>query len=119
MHAVVQFSALLRNVIIARLITPADFGIAATFVMTVALLEMMSNLDADKLLIQAEYGNEPRFQHATQLMQSFRGVVSALILFAVAQPLSSLFGVPQAIGAFRGIALIPLIKGLTHADPNR
>lgn len=118
-QAVVQGSALLRNVIIARLITPADFGIAATFAMTVSLLEMVSNLDADKLLIQAEFGNQPRFQQASHLLQSIRGLASALILFVVAQPVSSLFGVPQAVDAFRAIALVPLIKGLAHTDPSR
>lgn len=119
MQAVVQGSALLRNVIIARLVTPADFGIAATFALTVVLLEMISNLDADKLLIQAEYGSAPRFQHTAQFVRAARGLLSALILFAAAGPLSHLFGVPQADWAFRCIALVPLIKGFAHADPIR
>lgn len=119
MQVIVQGSALLRNVIIARLVTPADFGIAATFALTVALLEMVSNLDADKLLIQAEYGAVPGFQHTAHFVRAVRGLLSALILFAAAGPLSHLFGVSHAEWAFRGIALVPLIKGFAHADPIR
>ena len=48
-----QSFALVRNVIIARLISPDDFGIAATFVITVSLFEMISNLAVDQLLVQA------------------------------------------------------------------
>ena len=41
---------LLRNIIVARLVSPEDFGIAALFVMTVSFLEMFSNLAVDTLL---------------------------------------------------------------------
>jgi O-antigen/teichoic acid export membrane protein len=119
MQAIVQGSALVRNVVIARLVTPADFGVAATFALTVVLLDMISNLDADKLLIQAEYGSAAGFQRTAQFVRAIRGMLSALVLFLVATPLSHLFGVPDAEWAFRCIALVPLIKGFAHADPVR
>jgi len=64
---------LLRNIIVARLISPEDFGIASLFVMTVSFLEMVSNLAVDTLLIQSPHGENPRFQQTSQLMMAVRG----------------------------------------------
>ena len=38
-----QGFALLRNVIVARMVTTADYGIASTFMVTVQLLESLSD----------------------------------------------------------------------------
>ena len=59
-----QGCSFLRNVIVARLITPADFGIAATFAMTLSLVEMVSNLAAEKLLVQSRM---KRYSMAAQM----------------------------------------------------
>ena len=74
----------IRNIIIARLISPNDFGIAATFVITVSLLEMISDLAAHRLLVQAKDGNEERFQETAHLLMVVRGAVNAVLLFLLA-----------------------------------
>ena len=60
-QVIIQACSFVRSVILARLISPEDFGIAATLAMTFSLFEMVSNLSAELLLVQAEDGNEPRF----------------------------------------------------------
>jgi O-antigen/teichoic acid export membrane protein len=114
-----QACAFLRSVILARLISPANFGIAATFAMTFYLLDMISNLAADTLLIQAQEGDNPSFEDTAHLWQAARGLVNALLLFAVAGPASTMFGDSQAKWAFRVLALVPLISGFTHFDKSR
>jgi len=118
-QVVVQLCSFARSVILARLISPEDFGIAATFAMTFALLEMVSNLSAQSLLVQAPDGDAPPFQGTAQLLLVFRGFINAALLLAVAVPLSSLFGVPQARWAFYWIAAIPLLRGFVHLDLSR
>lgn len=44
----------IRNIIVARLISTDDFGIASTFFISISLFEMISNLSVDRLLVQAE-----------------------------------------------------------------
>lgn len=114
-----QGLSFVRNVIIARLIGPAEFGIAVTFAIVVALLEMISNLSADKLLVQADDGDDPQFQGTAQLMQAGRGLVLAGILFALAWPASMLFQVPEARWAFQCLAIVPLLRGFEHLDAKR
>lgn len=110
---------LLRNIIVARLVSPEDFGIAALFVMTVSFLEMFSNLAVDTLLIQSPHGEKPRFQQTSQLMTAVRGLGIALLLLLFAGPVARLFDIPAATWAFRLLAVVPLIRGLAHQDMSR
>ncbi len=108
-----------RNIIVARLLTPADVGIGATFWITVALLQMISDLASDRLLIQAKDGDEPRFQDTLHLWEFGRGLLNSLLLFGLAWPVAYLFKTPQALWAFQCIALVPLLRGLCHLDMRR
>lgn len=46
-----------RNIILARILMREDFGVGATFSMTIAFLEMMSNLGQKKQIIQNNRGD--------------------------------------------------------------
>ena len=118
-QAVSQLCSFVRSVILARLISPENFGIAATFAMTFALLEMVSNISAQTLLVQAADGNDEDFQATGHLLLVVRGVLNATMLLLLAAPLSSLFDVPQARWAFYWLAVIPLARGLGHLDASR
>ncbi len=111
--------ALARNIILARLISPEDFGIAATFAITLTLIESVSEVAADKLLIQAKDGDDPQFQGTVHLFQVFRNLLTAGVLLAVAGPISRLFSAPQALEAFQWLALVPAIRGFAHTDIRR
>lgn len=114
-----QGFSFVRNIIIARLISPDDFGIAATFVIAVSLLEMISDLAAHRLLVQAEDGNDERFQETAHLLMAVRGTVNAVFLFLLAWPFSRLFNIPEARWAFQCLAIVPLVMGFAHLDRKR
>jgi O-antigen/teichoic acid export membrane protein len=101
------------------LISPADFGIASIFAMTFYLMEMISNLATETLLVQAEDGDDPQFQATAQLLLAVRGSMNALIILFLARPISHLFSVPQANWAFACLALVPFVKAFTNLDPSR
>lgn len=107
---------LLRNIIVARLVSPEDFGIAALFIMTISFLEMVSNLAIDTLLVQSPYGDSPRFQQTSQMMTAVRGLCIAIVVFCLAAPIAKIFNIPVATWAFRLLAIVPLIRGLAHQD---
>ena len=114
-----QALSLVRNIIVARLLSPEDVGIAATFWVVVSLLEMVSDLAADRLIIQAKNGDDPRLQATAQFWQFMRGVISAAMICLLAHPAVMLFGVPQAEWAFYWMALVPLLRGMLHLDVKR
>lgn len=114
-----QLLGFVRNMIVARLISPADFGIASTFAVTMAFLNMLGDLSIDKLLVQASDGDEPRVQATAQMVQFLRGLVSSVILFIGAELVASIFAAPDAAWAYRLLALVPLLRGLAHLDVRR
>lgn len=111
--------ALVRTVVFARLLSPADLGVAATIWLTVTLLEMTSNLAADRIIVQDRDGDAPCFLGAAHLVQVARGVLGAAVLLAAAGPVTALFGIPEARDAFRVMAAWPLVRGLAHLDVKR
>jgi O-antigen/teichoic acid export membrane protein len=115
-EAVSQGCGLIRNIILARILTKADFGVAATLGMTVTLLEIGGRLSIEHLLVQSDAGDEPRFMATAHLIQVILGVVSGAMILLVAAPVAQMFDVPEAAWAFRAIALVPLLRAFAHLD---
>ena len=105
-----------RNVFLARLLPIEDYGIAMTFVILVSAMELATNIAADRLLIQAKDGDDPALENTMHAFEILRGAALAVILFFLAGPLADFFRVPEAIDAFRMLALVPLIRGFRHLD---
>jgi O-antigen/teichoic acid export membrane protein len=57
---------LVRNIMIARLLSVDDFGIASTFAMTMAFVDMSANIGIDRLVVQSKEGQSERFQATLQ-----------------------------------------------------
>lgn len=108
-----------RNIIITRLISVEDYGIAATFGITMALIQMATGLGVDRLIIQAVDGNEPKLQATAQAFNILRGIFLAIVLYAVASPVALLFKLPEVVWAFQWLAVLPLITGFVHLDSAR
>ena len=110
---------MLRTLLVSRLISLEDFGIASTFLLALAMIEMMSALGFQQQMMQAKDGNEPAFQGALQGFSVVRGGINALLLFALAGPMAWFFDIPQALWAFQLIALVPFVSGFVHFDLHR
>jgi O-antigen/teichoic acid export membrane protein len=115
-NAAAALLSLVRNIVIARLISVEDFGIASTFAITMALVEMASNFSLDRLVVQARDGDAPRLLSTLHAVQAIRGLLGAGVLVLVAGPIATLFGVPEVAWAYQALALIPLLRGLAHLD---
>lgn len=110
---------LVRNLVIARLISPEDYGIASTFAISMSIVEMLSYLGLNQLMVVDKEGDTPHFQAAMQGFQVMRGLFSALALFLIARPYAAFLGVEHVAWAYEVIAVIPLINGFQHYDPHR
>lgn len=111
-----QALSLARNIVIARCIGPSEFGVAATLGVTASLIDMLSDLAVDKLLIQSSDGDDERMQSNAHSLQVCRGALAAVAILLIAGPMAALFNAPEAITAYRWLALFPLLRGLAHLD---
>ena len=112
-----QGLAALRNILIARMIlTEKDYGIAQPMIMIVALIETLSNLGSNLLVIQHADGDDLHFLSVVHSVSTFRSVVSGMVIVAISYPAACLFGNQQAAWGYALLALVPVLKGLTHHD---
>lgn len=111
-----QLCGLLRNIILARVLTKEDFGIAATLGMTVSLMEIGGRLSIEQLIVQSEEGDNPRLIAAAHLVQVGLGFLSGGLIFFSATLIARLFGIPEAAWALQSIAVIPVLRSFAHLD---
>ena len=117
--ALAQMFSLARNALIGHWLSPADFGIATALTMMLQLIETLTDVGADRLILQAKDGNRPRLMANAHLMYIGRGVLTALVLYIAAGPIAHFFSVDSAKPAFQALALAPLIRGFVHLDCRR
>jgi O-antigen/teichoic acid export membrane protein len=111
---VVQLCGLLRNFIVARLIGPEPFGIAAALAMSVSLVEMISDLGAGRFLTRAHGEDGASWLSVAHGISIVRGLVGGLALVLVAGPVATFMKMPEATWAFRVVAIVPVVRGFTH-----
>lgn len=117
--ALSQALSFLRNAIIAYTLSKGDFGIAATLTLALQMLETLSDLGADRLIVQAKDGEDPALMAAAHSVLVLRGLLTGAILFLSAGAVARVFAIEHARHAFELAALVPVIKGFVHLDQRR
>lgn len=118
-NAFSSFLLLLRNLLVARLISVEDYGIAATFALSMAVVEMMSSFGLQQLIVQDDKGDDPDVQAGLQGFHLLRGVLSGVVLVLLAHPIALFLGIPDVAWAYQVMALIPVMRGFIHFDVYR
>lgn len=114
--AIAQIFAFARNALIGHWLSQGDFGIAATITVTLQLIETLSDVGSDRLIVQADDGDDPALTALAHLTWVIRGLLTGAILYLLAGPLTSALGITHAQWAFEVASLVPVIKGFTHLD---
>lgn len=109
----------LRTIIIARLISVEDFGIAATLTVSVAIIQLASTLGLDRMIVQDRDGANSEMQEALQGFQLLRGLFGAVVLYLLAGPMARFLGTEDLVWAYQTMALVPIFNGLAHLDVQR
>ncbi len=117
--AVAQVCSFARNSIIGYSLSKGDFGVAATITLALQMLETLSDLGTDRLLVQADDGDDPRLMAAAHATLLVRGLFMGALLYLSAGVVVGFFDIPKARAAFEAAALVPLIKSFMHLDSRR
>ena len=83
------------------------------------VVEMLSDLAVNKIVVQDAQGDRAEFMCSGHAFQILRGVISALAVFLLAGPISIFFEIPQTQWAFEILAVVPLLRGFVHLDLSR
>ncbi len=108
-----------RNMLLARLLAKADYGLASVFAMATTLLEIGGSMGFGMQIVQSKEGDTERFQASAHALQFVGGLCSATLLVGLSVPFALLFKVPHSWWAFALLGMVPLCQGLSHLDVAR
>lgn len=114
-----QASALLRYVILARVLGQEELGLAAMLILTAQFFDSISDTGSDRFIVQDAEGDSPVMQGVVQLALAARGMLIAGALLVFAGLLASLYHQPQLRLPLMVIGVAPLIAGFVHLDLRR
>jgi len=100
------------TIVLAHLLTPADFGLVALALTIMTIFNIASSLGLANVLV-TERNLDQRVAGTLLTMTVASGAVVALILLAAAPPIAALFGEPRLKGVLAVVAPIVLITSFT------
>lgn len=104
---------LLSTLILARLLTPADFGIVAMSTMVAGLLTAMTDMGTWQLLLRTKNPDRSAYDTAWTIML-LQSLLLALVVFLVAHPASLYFKEPRLEAVMQVSALGGVFIGLNN-----
>ena len=105
--------AFVKIAILARILTPSQFGLFGIALLVLAFLETMTESGINIFLIQ-EKAKLEKYNDTAWLVSIFRGLLISLIIFLSANAISSFFKSGEARNLILLISLIPLVRGFIN-----
>ncbi len=103
---------LLTNIILARFLTPADFGLMGVVAAALAPLDAVTFMATSQAIIQNPNSRRREFLETTFWLTACRGLLIGLLCLAVAPVAAWYFQRPDALPLFCVMALHPVLQGL-------
>ena len=103
----------IRNIILARLLAPEDFGLLGIAMLAIATLETFSQTGFQPALIQKK-GNIESYLNTGWTVSALRGMILFCILFFAAPTIAKFFNSPLASLVIRVIAISTLLAGFRN-----
>lgn len=104
---------LISTLILARLLTPSDFGLVAMAMAVVALLELMGAFGFDSALIQRQDTERKHYDTAWTFNVIF-GLSIATLLVVVAEPAAAFYKEPRLEMMLPALAIGALVNGFEN-----
>lgn len=102
----------LRNVILARLLLPEDFGLMGAILASVSALEAFAEVGLRQSVIQSRTGEAPAFLNAVWCLSVGRGLLLTTVALSTAPWIASYFKHPDATPLFRVAFAAILVNSL-------
>ncbi len=105
--------SLLKIAVLARVLTPSQFGVFGIASLVLAFLEILTETGINIILIQAKKEIEEYIDSAW-VVSIIRGIIICLVIVISSPIVALFFRTPEALGILLLISLVPLIKGFIN-----
>lgn len=102
-----------RNMLLARVIAPDQFGMMALVLAVLALLEAITEVGVAQAVIQNERGGTREFLNVAWWFGILRGLIVGVVALPLADPLASFYGTPELAPLLLVAPLTVVFTGLT------
>jgi O-antigen/teichoic acid export membrane protein len=101
------------NIVLARLLTPEDFGIVAIALVVTTLLDQVKDLGTGSAIIQRESVDDKLLNSVFYLNLAL-GALLGLSMYLTAGPVASLLGTPEAAPVLQAFSIITVATSLAQ-----
>ena len=109
----VRLFSLVNLVVLARLLAPEDYGIAALAFAALSMVQIFSDMRVtDGLMAIDRIG--PEHLDTAFTMQMLRGLLTGALVFLFAEPIAQLMGAEELTEVMRVLALVLIVDGLKN-----
>jgi O-antigen/teichoic acid export membrane protein len=119
MRIVARLLTFARVFVLARLLTPTQFGTFAIATLVLSLLEVLTETGTQVVLVQEKKEQFASYLNAAWFVSITRGLILCVLLFAATPFVLDFFNNPTALNSLLLIALLPLIKGFINPSVAR
>ena len=113
LRVVTRIVAFLKIAILARLLSPAQFGVYGIAALVLALLEILTETGINVFLIQEE-GELKKMLNTAWVVSIIRGIAITLVIILLTPFISSFFRSPDSYRVLLFMSLVPLIRGFIN-----
>jgi O-antigen/teichoic acid export membrane protein len=115
MRGMTRGLSVLRTIVLARLLTPEQFGIFGIAAVVLGIVEMITETGINVILIQDKNSNNLQSQiNAAYSFSILRGIVISLIILISIPFVAAFFDAPQSAFIIGLIAIVPLLRGFIN-----
>lgn len=113
LQIILKGSSLIKFIIIAKFLTPLEFGIFGIALLTIGFFQAMTETGISAYLVQTDK-DEEEYVSSAWLVSIARGLILFLLTLVVAYPVSIFFNTKTAFLVIAIAGFIPLINGLEN-----
>jgi len=102
-----------RTVVLARLLSPIQFGVFGIAILITALLEVLTETAVNVFLIQEKEDIE-KYINSAWVISILRGILISILILLSSKFVSDFFHSPESLFLLQLISLVPLIRGFIN-----
>lgn len=103
----------LKIIILARILTPTQFGVFSIATLVLSFLEIVTETGINVFLIQ-EKDDINEYINTAWVVSIFRGLIISVFLLILSDPIAFFFHVPESKNLLYAIGIVPLIRGFIN-----
>ena len=108
-----QVLRLASSIVLARLLTPSDFGVVAVALVVASILDQVKDVGTGSAVIQRHEVDQVLL-NSVFFLNAVMGTLACAILVVLAEPLASALGNPTAAPVVRAFGVITLVTSFGH-----